>query len=122
MITKELMNEWIEEEAIVKFGKVPEAELAIYITPEGEYISGSSKWSLENGCGERDLDYRCIGYLIDSNPYISDTFWDDAFKATKFIMVVPEHRQVVMTVTPTPEQERSISYLISRGYTSKAWN
>ena len=115
-------NEWYEEEAIVRFGRTPEAETAIYINTDGEFISGSSRWSFESGNGQRDLDHRCIGYLIDSDPYTSDTFWDDAIKATHFIMVVPEHRTIVMTVEPTEAQADSIKYLVSRGFTKKEWN
>ena len=124
MVTKEEMDDFIKVNDIrVLPQKSNEAISAIYITPAGTFLSGVSKTAMKTGDGfhngevYRDIDHRCVSWIMDTNPYISNTFWTDMFKKTGFIMVIPEYREYIIAVHPTKEQEMSCKWLEKFGFT-----
>lgn len=124
MITKQEMDEFIEVHDIrVLPRKSIKAVSAIYIVPDGTFLSGVSKTAERMGCGYsdngevyRDIDHRCVSWIMDTNSYISNTFWTDMFKKTGFVMVIPECREYIIAVHPTKEQEMSCKWLEMFGF------
>ena len=122
MITREEMNEFVRENGIrVLPQRSEEADDAIYITPDGTFLSGRSEDAVRVGFSERDIDHRCTVFLMDTDPYTSNTFWADMFKKTGFVMVVPEQRQYIVVEAPTMAQKASCEWLESFGYTCGKW-
>lgn len=125
MITKQEMDEFIEVHDIrVLPRKSIKAVSAIYIVPDGTFLSGVSKTAERMGCGYsdngevyRDIDHRCVSWIMDTNPYISNTFWTDMFKKTGFVMVIPECREYIIAAHTTKEQEMSCKWLEKFGFT-----
>lgn len=124
MITKQELDEFIEVHDIkVLPKKSTEANSAIYIVPDGTFLSGVSQTARRTGCGfynckiYRDIDHICVSCIMDTNPYVSNTFWTDMFKKTRFVMVIPECREYIIAVHPTKEQEMSCKWLEKFGFT-----
>lgn len=64
---------------------------AIYLLRDGTLISGGFCDSI------RGEDHRCVECLFDDIDRYSPNFWEDVFRRTGMIMLVPETRQALMS-------------------------
>lgn len=80
---------------------------AIYIMRDGSLISGNFSY------GSRGDDHRIIEYIFDDINRYSKGFWDQMFKRTGMIMLIPETMQALVPdfIVPTTQQRSILNEL-----------